>query len=117
MKISQASEGVGRSSWVFCKAGDAKRTKMAFPPEKSFGKTCGNSEGKSKKSEKSHFSEPPRVEIGYLKWVPVLPEPRKHVFWIERHSNKNYVNQFLSKVFQKNFTPTFRKNLRFFHDF
>ena len=38
MTITLLPEGVRRSSWVFWKAGDALRTKMAFPPEKKEGK-------------------------------------------------------------------------------
>ena len=36
MAITSQPGGVRRSSWVFWKAEDALRTKMAFPPEKSF---------------------------------------------------------------------------------
>ena len=94
---------------MFSKAGDAKRTKMAFPPEKSFGKTRGKTEENSEIQGKSHFFEPPRVEIGYLKWVPEPRGPRKHVFSRERHQNIFFVNQILNKVFQKKVTLNFRK--------
>ena len=56
MALTLPSEGVRRSSWVFWIAGDALRTKMAFPPEKSFGKISENFDEKitnSKKQQKS----------------------------------------------------------------
>ena len=53
MALTLPPEGVRRSSWVFWIAGDALRTKMAFPPEKSFGFFFGKKVEKIK-NNKNH---------------------------------------------------------------
>ena len=56
MTLTLPSEGVRRSSWVFWIAGDALRTKMAFPPEKSFGKNSENVDEKIQNSKNQQKS-------------------------------------------------------------
>ena len=54
IEISQPSEGVRRSSWVFWKAGDALHTKIAFLPEKNIGEVLRKLEESSRRPKNQH---------------------------------------------------------------